>query len=740
MASHQHDVQRLFTSFFEDSPLAMMVKTAAGHYVQANAAACEKLGVPHDQLIGRHYSEVVDERSAAEIAELDRRMLETGEARVLEQTYRPDDEDRHVLVASFPVLNDKGDEPLIGLILFEITEKTKAEKRFRALSDHHPVAILISRLEDNEVLLANPAFFDVIGLPGQSDVSMISRTNWFEDQADHDAYRAAVREHEKYDGWEGRIRRVGGAFWGSVSWRRIIYDDEPAVVTSVLEIGDRKEAEGRLRDSEARLSAFLDHAPAALYLKDREDRYVVANKYLAARFQADIDDILGKTPHELLDPAAAAEADEIDRIIAETRQPHVRESDFETPTGRRHAMTIRFPVFDDDGEILYIGGVVLDMTDQKAAEAELRQSREALHQSEKMNALGSLLAGVSHELNNPLAVVVGEAILLEEEAEGSDMAEGAARIRRAAERCSRIVQTFLAMARQKTPERRPADANELIRSALELAAYGLRSDGVDVAEELAENLPPLLVDPDQISQILLNLVMNAGQALQQCGADRTLVVKSRQQGEKVEIDVCDNGPGIEPEIRARIFEPFFTTKPQGTGTGIGLSFSLGIAEAHGGSLRLVPVDVGTCFRLTLPTATPDQVAAGKSEEIASHASLSSVLIVDDEPELAKTLSRMIEREGVETTIAVGGQEAIRLLETNDYGAVLSDIRMPGVDGPALYEWIETHRPHLIERIAFVTGDTLGPTANSFLARIERPVLEKPFSRAALRGLLATLSR
>ena len=739
MISDPHELRRLFTGFFEDAPIAMMIKDVEGRYVRANPTACQTMGVSEDELIGRHYSEMVDPDAAKEIAELDAKMLETGQPRVREQTYVQGGDERHVMVASFPLSDETGAITLIGLILLEVTEKTKAEKRFRALAENHPVAILISRLEDNEVLLANPAFFDVIGLPGHSDVSMISRTNWFEDQADHDAYRAAVMEHENFDGWEGRIRRVDGAFWGSVSWRRILYDDEPAVVTAVLEIGDRKVAEDRLRDSEARLKAFLDHAPAALYLKDRDDRYVVANKFLAARFDADIEDIVGKTPHELLDPAAAAEADEVDRIIAQTRQPHVRESTFETPSGRRHAMTIRFPVFDDDGEILYIGGVVLDMTQQKQAEDELRQSREALHQSEKMNALGSLLAGVSHELNNPLAVVVGEAILLEEEAEGTELAEGASRIRRAAERCSRIVQTFLAMARQKEPERRRANANDLVRSTHELAAYGLRSDGIAVEEKLADDLPPLYADPDQISQILLNLLMNAGQALQNCEGDRRLVLRTRAHEDRVRIEVEDNGPGIPDEIKGRIFEPFFTTKPQGGGTGIGLSFSQGIAEAHGGALTLEKWEGGCCFRLDLPSAKESDVPL-EDKKIPAVTGLDSVLIVDDEPELAKTLARMIAREGVETRIAVGGREAIAALEEEDFDAILSDIRMPGVDGPAFFRWIQEQRPHLVDRVAFVTGDTLGPTATSFLAEIDRPVLEKPFSRAALRGLLAELAR
>ncbi|RST31491.1 hypothetical protein HMF7854_12050 [Sphingomonas ginkgonis] len=204
----------------------------------------------------------------------------------------------------------------------------------------------------------------------------------------------------------------------------------------------------------------------------------------------------------------------MDAEIIRTRRPHVRESEFQTPDNLYSALTIRFPVFDEHGELSHIGGVILDTSAQREAEAELQRSREALMQSEKMNALGSLLAGVSHELNNPLAIVVGEAVLLQEEAEGTEYAESATRIQRAAERCSRIVQTFLAMARQKAPERRSKDLAKLVKATLELADYGLRSNGVEVAFTAAEDLPPVFVDPDQVTQILLNLIVNAQQALQ----------------------------------------------------------------------------------------------------------------------------------------------------------------------------------------------------------------------------------
>jgi signal transduction histidine kinase/ActR/RegA family two-component response regulator len=376
------------------------------------------------------------------------------------------------------------------------------------------------------------------------------------------------------------------------------------------------------------------------------------------------------------------------------------------------------------------------------AGAELTRSREALHQAEKLSALGSLLAGVSHELNNPLTIVTTQASLLEEETQGTPVAARAEKVRRAAERCSRIVQTFLAMARQKRPERRSVDAVEVARAALELTDYSLRTAGVEVRFEAAAALPPLSADPDQLHQVLVNLIVNAQHALQDhVGARRlTIRVSGGTVPGEVCIEVADNGPGIPDALRRRIFEPFFTTKPQGVGTGVGLSFSLGLIEAHGGRLELVEVpEGGACFRITLSAAPIEESVAAEAAPIrVVTASQGSALVVDDEPEVAEVLGLFAERAGYAVETAGNGAEAKALLASRDFDVILSDLRMPQLDGPALHDWIAAQKPHLLGRIGFVTGDTLGQTAAGFIARTGCPVLEKPFTGKAVRALLEQL--
>jgi len=390
-----------------------------------------------------------------------------------------------------------------------------------------------------------------------------------------------------------------------------------------------------------------------------------------------------------------------------------------------------------DGEVALVEQVA-DRTwstlQRARAEAELEKSRAALYQSEKLTALGSLLAGVSHELNNPLSVVVGQALIMEQKAPDEATAARAGKIRNAAERCARIVQTFLAMARQREPEKQRLDVNGLIEAALDLTAYGLRSAGVQVRRDFAAGLPQPVGDASQLHQLFANLFVNAQHALEAHPGRRELAVSTRHECSRVVIEVADSGPGIPPEIRSRIFEPFFTTKPVGAGTGLGLSFAYGVARAHGGELALVEEGEGTRFRITLPLE--DAPAASASAAVAAAGGHGGVaLIVDDEVELAETLAEMLDGQGWSTIVAEGGRAAVEQIERRDVDIVITDLRMPGFDGADLFAWVRENRPWLAERVVFLTGDTLGPGANRFLETCGRPYAEKPFSPESIARLI-----
>jgi two-component system NtrC family sensor kinase len=243
--------------------------------------------------------------------------------------------------------------------------------------------------------------------------------------------------------------------------------------------------------------------------------------------------------------------------------------------------------------------------------------------------------------------------------------------------------------------------------------------------------------------VLTNLLINARQVLEERPQPRHVRLTARADAEWVRFEVADNGPGIAEHIRPRVFDPFFTTKPVGTGTGIGLAMSRGIVEAHGGALSLAPSDgEGACFVIRLPVrrgpgdppipnGTP--AAQHRRSEVARTA-----LVVDDEPEIGRLLAETLHTLGYGAEVVESGEAAQAALGHRDYDVVLCDLRLPGLDGPALYSWMAERRPHLCARTAFITGDTLSASADRFLARAGRPILEKPFVPAELRRLLAEL--
>jgi CheY-like chemotaxis protein len=304
------------------------------------------------------------------------------------------------------------------------------------------------------------------------------------------------------------------------------------------------------------------------------------------------------------------------------------------------------------------------------------------------------------------------------------------KIHAAAERCARIVRTFLAMARARPPQREPVDLGEVVQGALELAGYGLRSADIEVVLDLPTNLAPVHGDGDQIHQVAVNLVVNAQQALLGRAAPRRLTVRAWAEEAEAVLEIADNGPGMAPDVAARAFEPFFTTKPQGVGTGVGLSVCHGIIAAHGGRIELDTArGEGARFRVYLPWS--QEVGAAPAKEMAQPSGGGRVLVVDDEPEIAALLRERLTADGLTVTTASSGRRALATLESGAVDAVVSDLRMPDMDGAALAMEIRRRWPDLAGRILLITGDALGADPEGRLGARSLPIFEKPLDLAAL---------
>jgi signal transduction histidine kinase/ActR/RegA family two-component response regulator len=408
--------------------------------------------------------------------------------------------------------------------------------------------------------------------------------------------------------------------------------------------------------------------------------------------------------------------------------------------GTRFPCLVSARLIDHRGDDVVVSSTV-DISKEIALRKTLAEQREQIFLAEKMSALGELLAGVAHELNNPLSVVVGHALMMREDTADPEVLRRIDKIGSAAERCSRIVKSFLAMARQQPVRLRPTDLAETARQAVEALIHG--PDGLSTKVEIdIVEAPPVHGDEHQITQVVLNLLANADQAIRDSATGGRIRISAFPDpgGRTVTLTVADDGPGIAEGIRSRIFDPLFTTKEVGRGTGIGLAFCHRIVTAHGGRIRFEPGDPGARFHVTLPVSqgAPSTGATADPDTVAP--AVTSVLVVDDEPDVAELIREILSRDGFEVQSAESGEAALRCLAEGSFSLILTDLNMPGMGGRAFYETLLRIDPEQASRVAFVTGDTMSPQVRSFLDAASCPTLEKPIVPADLRRLVAVMRR
>jgi signal transduction histidine kinase/CheY-like chemotaxis protein len=408
----------------------------------------------------------------------------------------------------------------------------------------------------------------------------------------------------------------------------------------------------------------------------------------------------------------------------------------------------RAPVYRDDelGELAeefnYMASELAES--QRALEAkveertrEIRALQQQLVQSEKMSAVGQLVSGVAHELNNPLTAIIGYAELAtrREASVRADDGQAFQEILFQAERCRRIVANLLQFARQRETQLLPTRLNAEVERSLELRQYELATRNVRLVRDLAAEDPVVLGDPYKLQQVILVLLNNAIDAIDEAGGEGTVWVATRCEGADVVLEVRDTGTGIRSADR--IFDPFYTTKPAGKGTGLGLSICYGIVQEHGGEVRAENWEHGARFlvrfqrTLEAPAAAPD---APEGEERAPASG--RILVVDDEEVLLKLQSRMLERMGLEVECARSAQAAKDLLARSKFDLVVCDMRMPDASGLDLFVWVTERQPALRERFLLASGDLVNLAAGE--QQLPVPCLRKPFSYKEYSGAVEQL--
>jgi two-component system, NtrC family, sensor kinase len=375
--------------------------------------------------------------------------------------------------------------------------------------------------------------------------------------------------------------------------------------------------------------------------------------------------------------------------------------------------------------------------------ARLENTRAQLVQSEKLSAIGQFVAGVTHELNNPLTSLLGFSELLQQTEVDERQKRFIDRVANSARRCQKIVQSLLSFARQHAPERKVTDVNDLADAVIEIMAYEMRTSNIEVIKQLDPALPKVLVDTHQIQQVFLNIVNNARQAMEGHNASGTLRVRTESVYDRVRVTFQDDGPGISEENLKRIFDPFFTTKEAGKGTGLGLSLSYGILQEHGGTIRAESkLGMGSTFIIELPAHGSAAAAGLSGTNVAENPTAvpggkgKRVLVIDDEEAILDFVVEVLHADGFQVDTAQDGEAALKRLRQKRYDLALCDWKMPGLGGQKLYERVRSEDPSIARRFIFMTGDVINAQAEAFLKQHRRACLSKPFSVAEFRSALA----
>ncbi len=502
---------------------------------------------------------------------------------------------------------------------------------------------------------------------------------------------------------------------------------------SMRDITARKEGERAAREADDLVRTIVDASPTTFLVSRVEDGKII---YMPEETRKQFGD-LKTTQDFFLDPS---DRDALMEELLTTGQLTEYPTRYLQKDGSiMHGLTSA-RVTEYKGEQVIVSST-RDVTEQLAIQAELERQKEIAHQNEKFSAMGELLAGVAHELNNPLSVVVGYALMLQDKLDGPVEARQVREISVAAERCSRIVKTFLAMARQRPAEVVPADLNEIITVAVEVASHGLHSGGAEIVLDLAPDLPLVPADADQFVQVFINLVVNAEHALKARGTSGRLAIRSRHQSDTSEVKVTftDNGDGIPVAMQSRVFEPFFTTKDVGSGTGIGLAFCHRVVTSHGGRISVSSEPGrGAAFAITVPVCTGDALPAETNHVVSQSSSEGSVLVVDDDASVLSMIGDVLANAGYTTTTAAGGEEALALCAQQSFDAILCDIRMPGMDGHAFFAALDDRAPKQAAQLAFLSGDMLSQQAAMAVRQSNRPSLDKPATPSDLLALVERL--
>ena len=748
---------------FEDLLFSVSLE---GQILAANRSCAELLGQPFSELVGRGLDEFVD--------------LPDGTGRVSVQSALPKLLERRnwsgvvrvrlknssairFLQCSVHVLVRSGQDSGVGVLARDITHQKENEARFTELFETLQEGVYVAA-GDGGLTDVNPALAVMLGYDRREDLCSLRLSDLFAEPEEREAQQRQMELGGTSQGREVTLRRRDGSRITCLHNAAVIRDPGGKISRlqgTFVDITARREIERRLHRQQEFARRLIDCFPDLVVALDQDGRCT----FVSPRCK----DLLGFEPEELLgrrlgeglepgegggfenrfepSPSSASGAGAIRDVLVESRSGETR-----------LFRTTASPLLNESGQVEGMIASMHDITDAKRIEQQLIQS-------ERLAAMGQMIAGVAHELNNPLTAVLGVTEMLKDSLKEPsahrhlEMAHGQAR------RAAQIVQGLLSFARPPHPRKTRLHLADVIERSLQFHERSLRASNIAVDFERKTDVPAVLGDPSQLTQVFLNLIVNAEQAIREVRDHGTLRIRVGVLGDRVVATFQDDGVGIRREILPKIFDPFFTTKRPGRGTGLGLSICLAILREHHGNIEAQTLaDGGAVFTLSLPIAKGAELAL--ADPVVSHASTPvsgslagcSVLVVDDEESIREMVRDGLTSRGVRVEVASTGEEALCLMESRSYDVVLCDLNLQttvpsAISGQELFaratrlaagtphgrtslshESSSSPRPMFV----FMTGDLAEQTAIEDSSGQRVRTLQKPFRVSELAKLLTEL--
>ena len=631
----------------------------------------------------------------------------------------------------------------------EITQQRESEARFTELFETLQEGVYFTTPE-GKLLDANPALVRMLGYDSKDELLGVKVADLFFDASQRAAELRELERQGTVHGREIALRRRDGSPAICLDTSTVIRDPSGRITRyqgTLLDITQKREMEKRLHSEQEFARRLMDSFPDLIVALDTKGRYTFVSPRITEVLGYQPQELLGHSLGEQTHPEDCAALLKLYNDLISGKRAH---GILEYRTQHKHGDWRLFrasvsPLSDEQGKI---AGVVASSRDV----TELRRLEDQLIQSEKLAAMGQMIAGVAHELNNPLTAILGVSELLRERATDESTRRQLDLAHRQARRAAHIVQNLLAFSRPPVPGKVRLNLAELIERTLQLHEQSLRVNNITVGFLPQSNVPAVLGDANQLMQVFLNLISNAEQAIREVRDAGTLQIRVGHVGDNVLVTFQDDGPGIPREALPRLFDPFFTTKRPGRGTGLGLSICMAIVREHGGNIEAETLaGGGSLFSIALPVAGEPPVVPPRLSQAEPHPQAVSlrglsVLVVDDEESIRELVQDGLSARGMSVDCAATGEQAIHLASARAYDAVLCDMNLAGLgaqqtmSGQQVFERLAGdasgkaggQKPLFI----FMTGSLLDPARLESLNRGGKRVVQKPFRISELVEILS----